>query len=654
MLKVYADIETNGLDDADTIWIFGGKNVETGEVYRFEPFRGEKETKAAIEWAKGVDHWIGHNFISYDVPTTNRLLHPRLIDMARVTDTLIESRTICYDIATPVGARGPHSLKAWGLRLGQHKGDYNNWKEYTDEMVPYWEGDLDTTEALYKFLSKYRDDPQWKKALEVEHQVQIELTRQKFYGFYFNKEDAEETLQEIEEELEALTSSIQEDYPPTLEHYKTIQYRLKKDGDEMATVAKAKEEADMTTVQGDQLLCYRYEAFNPGSPKQRVEKLWEAGWNPIEKTKTHQKFARLKVGMPYGKSVDAMDQEFYDAKRKHLDFYGWTVSEDNLATLPESAPDGARALAQWLTLEGRRSSLTEWIGQVRDDHRIHGTTQHIGAWTGRGAHKDPNTANIASVWYEDTPVRTAVDAVKAKYDTKLRSYWCVPDGSWMVGVDADGIQLRILADYLWRYFEKPEYAKAIMEGKKEDETDIHNMNRKALGLDWLIRDDAKTFIYAWVLNAGDPKVASILRSTIPVAVQAKKRFESSIPGLTPFKSRMLPAIADKGWFTGYDGRKVMVPNLHKTLAGILQNGESVVMKHAKVKWHSDLRGDGINYKPLSWVHDEWQTEVIGSKEEALHVKQVQENSIAWAGKELGFLIDTPGSGSIGSNWAETH
>lgn len=157
-----------------------------------------------------------------------------------------------------------------------------------------------------------------------------------------------------------------------------------------------------------------------------------------------------------------------------------------------------------------------------------------------------------------------------------------------------------------------------------------------------------------MLNAGLPKTASILRTDIPRASKSRDKFESSIKGLKPFKSLLLPAIAEKGWFKGYDGRKVPVPSLHKTLAGILQNGEAVVMKHARRKWVKDLRADLINFKPVGLIHDEYQTEVIGTKEEAEHVKQVQIDSIEWAGKELGFLCPLAGSGSVGYNWADTH
>lgn len=124
--------------------------------------------------------------------------------------------------------------------------------------------------------------------------------------------------------------------------------------------------------------------------------------------------------------------------------------------------------------------------------------------------------------------------------------------------------------------------------------------------------------------------------------------------MSPLKNQLIPYIAEKKWFKGYDGRKVIVPNQHKTLAGILQNGEAVVMKWAMIRSKKELKGTGIRYNQVTWVHDETQSEVVGTKEEAEHVKKVQMEAIEWAGRELGFKIALAGSGSIGLNWAETH
>jgi DNA polymerase I-like protein with 3'-5' exonuclease and polymerase domains len=165
----------------------------------------------------------------------------------------------------------------------------------------------------------------------------------------------------------------------------------------------------------------------------------------------------------------------------------------------------------------------------------------------------------------------------------------------------------VLADYLWRHFEADQYAQAIMKGKKEDETDIHNVNKKALAVPSGTRDMAKTFIYAWLLGAGVAKTGQILKV-----------------------------------------------NMKEALAGILQNGEACLMKHSLLKWHDKARQEGINFKMVGFIHDEYQVEVIGTEEEAKRLGQIQADCMLETGQELGFKIPTPGSYDIGKNWAETH
>ena len=174
-------------------------------------------------------------------------------------------------------------------------------------------------------------------------------------------------------------------------------------------------------------------------------------------------------------------------KLEHYKRYGWKMSEANLATLPESAPQAAKDLAKYLTIEGRRRSLVEWLGHVKEDSRIHGKFWNIGSWTHRMAHTEPNQGNIFSA-FTDKP-KTAVEEVKAEYDYTLRSLWQATPGKVLVGTDAEGIQLRVLTHYMrsevWR--------KAITSGVKEEGTDVHTMNMKALGSVCRNRDAAKTF-----------------------------------------------------------------------------------------------------------------------------------------------------------------
>jgi hypothetical protein len=653
MRIVISDIETNGLNNSDKLWICGGKDLTTGIISRFDNCHEDPVARReAIKWYESADLIVGHNFVQFDAPMLNKLLQPRLIDPRKIVDTLLISRLVNYDIETPKGAKFPHSLQAWGIRLNKHKGDFHEFDKFSIEMVDYWYQDIEVTESLFNHFNDIIWSPDWRKSLRTEHDVQIELVRTQHYGFFFDKTKAEFLLNSVKTKMTTLEDQFQVDFPPKLTEVNRIKYRLKKDGGEMATVTRAKEKYAMTTVEDDDLVCFDWIEFNPGSAKDRIDVLWDAGWKPVDKTKTAINFSRKRIGDPYGKSVASMDKDFYNQKKKDLDRYGFTVSEANLSTLPDIAPTGAKALAQWLTLEGRRSSLVEWLGQCGDDLRIHGRINNIGAWTGRCAHKDPNTANISSPFHGEP--KSAVDEVKKQFDVHLRACWTVPSGSWLVGTDADGIQLRVLADYLWRHFEADQYAQAIMTGRKEDETDIHNVNKRALGVPDATRDMAKTFIYAWLLGAGMAKTAQILKINLNYANIARVRFEKSIDGLYSLKNQLVPYIAEQGYFTGYDGRKVPVPNAHKTLAGILQNGEACLMKHSLLRWHSRARQEGIKFKMVGFIHDEYQVEVTGTEEEAKRLGQIQADCMLETGQDLGFKIPTPGSYDIGKNWAETH
>jgi DNA polymerase-1 len=328
--------------------------------------------------------------------------------------------------------------------------------------------------------------------------------------------------------------------------------------------------------------------------------------------------------------------------------FGWTLSEANLNTLPDTAPVGGKRLAEWLTLEGRRSSLVEWLGHCGDDLRIHGSFTHVGAWTGRMAHRNPNQANIPAQFHGEA--RTDVEKVKDRYDGQMRELWCVPKGCYLVGTDAEGIQLRVLAHLM----KSEEYVHAIVSGRKEDETDIHNLNRKALGMSHVTRDMAKTFIYAFLLGAGNAKVAQILKVKQKEAKQAVENFMQSIEGLADLKKKVIPRIAERGYFKGLDGRRVNVPSEHKTLAGMLQNGESTIMKHASLDWVHKAKRQFLEFKLVTWPHDEWQTEVRGQMKDAELLGKIQRQSIVDTGEKFGMVCPLAGSTDIGSNWKDTH
>lgn len=629
MKLLVCDIEANAIENPSRLWCICAKDFTTKERFEFLcPDVVEDNSQAFQELVQQYDKVVFHFGYGYDLKVIKDLLSFD-IDPSKSLDTLILSRMEDYD------RKGGHSLEAWGNLLNFPKNLFSDFSKLSDELVSRCHTDVDITERILQRYIPVLDKPY----VKLEHDIQFLLEAATERGFWFNNTKAEELLDTVVERKKVLEDQFQKDFAPELTVVNTLKYRTKEDGTEFATVLKAKDKYPKTEVQDDNLLCYDYVSFNPGSSKDRIERLWDAGWKPFEKTKGH-----LKLSWEKDKSSPE-----YTERKERFETYGWTVSEDNLKTLPESAPESAQNIAQWLTLEGRRSSLVEWLGCYNEaTGRIHGQMQGIGAWTQRLSHRNPNQANISSVFLDEP--RNAVERVKQEFDGQLRELWGVPEGSWQVGTDADGIQLRVLTHIM----QSEEYREAILSGDKDLGTDIHNMNRKALYYEHITRNMAKTFIYAFLLGAGKAKVANILSLEFNQAAVAIENFTNSIPGLSNLKNTIVPQSARRGFFVGLDGRKVKTPSQHKTLAGMLQNGEAIIMKTASLIWKKELDKLQIENYLLTFPHDEWQTEIVGTYEEAEEAAKVQRQALKEAGEKLELFIPIEGSSSIGKNWKDTH
>lgn len=595
-------------------------------------------------YALGVDRWIAHNGVGFDMPTINHVLGTSLpTTWPGVVDTFVISRLVNYK------KYNAHSLDEIGKSMGVPKTVFNDYSKLTQEMIDYCIDDVKLTEKIYlRKFEKYVNSPNWADAMSLEHDMVVICQDMSANGFDFNVDKAERLLEAVQHRMDTIEPVFQQQWPPWRVEDRRLKYRVNQDGSLNKRLAEAMWEASPGEweLDGDEVVFYRMKEFNPGSTKDRVEKLWEAGWQPYDKSQTHQKFMRAKVGDMWGKSK--LTPALLAEKRKYFSYYGWKVNEDNLSTLPESAPEGASMLAEWLTLEGRRSPLATWLSCVSDDGAIHGRFWFIGAWTHRMSHSDPNSANIASPFHGEP--HNAVEKVKAEYDADLRSCWRARDGATLVGTDADGIQLRILAHYL----KNDDYVEAIVNGRKEDGTDIHNLNKRALGLEGITRDTAKTFIYAWLLGAANAKVASILRSSIGQAGKAVNSFVDSTKGLGQLKRGQIVRDAKRGYFVGLDGRKVVCNSEHLMLAGYLQNGEAIIMKRANRLWRQRADDAKIDYKQVNFVHDEWQTECYGDTDMCDHLGLIQREAIRDVGVELGLYCPLAGSTDMGANWLETH
>jgi DNA polymerase-1 len=642
---VICDIETNGLKNPDRLWLIVCKEIESGKVHVFkEPDRNPYEFS---QFAKKVTQWVGHNFLAFDYRHINRLCSGVSIDPTRVVDTLVISRL------TNFLRKEGHSLSSFGDDLNLPKLDFNDWSSLSEDMIEYCVRDVEINYKLYLKQLPFIQSPLWKKSLRVEHDLVLVCNSIQDHGFFFDKDKAQEVYLSVSSEVSELEASLTASFPPKTKLYKEVLPRATKYGTlhkaQFKWLEKLGGDANdlLDYTPGYPFSVFTWEPFNPGSTSQIVERLNEAGWKPKEKTKGH--YIAWKEYERNGTKENA------ERLAKFLQT-GWSISEANLATLPEDAPPAAKSLARYLLLRNRKKLLETWLEAVGEDGRIHPTLNGLGAWTHRMSHTDPNLANVPTEKPQDP------DDIKELNQT-LRSLFCVPKDRLLIGVDADSIQLRILAHYM----NDPKFTEALINGDKSKGTDLHSLNAVALGAPCKGRRDAKTFIYAWLLGAGVERVAEILGCSIEEAKKAREDFLAYYPGLQKLKQVQIPFDAARGYFEGLDNRFVScygedeAQRRHYMLGGYLQNGEKVVMAHANIRWRARLDRERVPYWQVNFVHDEWQTETLNDMDLAMYIANVQAESIKEVGLELNLRCPMAGSilgaheaVAIGRNWRETH
>lgn len=641
------DIEADALVNPTNIWLIVCKDIDTGECHIFRNLNENViELSKFKEFAKGVTLWIGHNILGYDCPVMVKLIDVHL-QLDQCLDTLILSKLIDY-------SRLGHSVEDYGLEFGIPKGKFVDFSKYSQEMEDYCVRDVDICHRIYLKYLRYLSNPIHAPSISLEHSFQLVVNDLHTNGFSFNSAKATTLLARVEADLAILDKDILTAFPPRLRLIREITPKATKYGTiSLTSIPKELRECVSDLSVGASFSYCGWNVFNPSSHKQIVSVLNDSGWKPTDRTQTHIDTERELARIKFQKGVDLRKKELI-VKLTELKKTGWKVNEANLETLPAKAPAGARTLAKRILLEARRRTLTEWLGLVEADGRIHGRFQGIGAWTHRMSHQNPNTANIPNEF--DTAGK------KKLLGKELRSLWQAPRNRLLVGVDAEGIQLRIFAHLI----NDPEFTRALVEGKKDDKTDPHSLNQSILGSVCKSRQAAKRFIYALLLGAGMGKLSEILGCGDSETKEALDRLMGRYTGWQTLKDEVFPKDAKRGWFVGLDGRRVRIPGetessrKHLAMSGYLQSGEAIVMKRATLKWVDNLRLDGALL--VNFVHDEWQTECPNDMNIAIKIAQRQADSLREVGEEMKLHCPLAGSYwnddhkdyTVHTNWSMTH
>jgi len=335
----------------------------------------------------------------------------------------------------------------------------------------------------------------------------------------------------------------------------------------------------------------KYTAFNIGSRQQIAERLMELGWKPKHYT---------------DKGNIIVSEEILD---------GINLEE-------------ARKFSRFFLLQKRTAQIQSWINSYNDTTgRVHGRVLTLRTITGRMAHYNPNMAQVP--------------AIRSPFGKECRDCWTVdnPHTHVLVGTDASGLELRCLAHLM----NNEEYTNEILNG------DVHTANMKMAGL--TNRDQAKTFIYAFMYGAGAAKIGKIVGGNKEHGQELINKFLTNIPALKRVRNAVQRA-AERGKIRGVDGRHLYIRSPHSALNTLIQGAGASICKDWLINMVQRVSQKGLDVKLVASVHDEYQFEV--AKKDVEQFGTITREAIKDTERNLNFRCPLDSTWKQGSTWAETH
>lgn len=472
-------------------------------------------------------------------------------------------------------------------------------------MLTYCVQDVVVTKKLYeKLMSK--NYPQ--EPITLEHQAQWLMAKQERNGFPFYVFAAQELEVELRSRSSTLDAILRQQVPPIPDKV----FTPKRDN-------KTKGYFKGVPIQ-------KYKDFNPNS-RQQIEWL-------------------IKNHFKYLPNNEELFEEGTDRLKIDDITFGYLKADPD-------APEALRKLAgvfeEYLMITKRLGQLIDgkygWLKCVKEDGRIHGSVNSCGAVTGRATHAAPNVAQVPSIG--------------SPYGKECRSLFTVPEEWYQAGVDASGLELRCLAHFMYPY-DNGAYAHEILNG------DIHTANQLAAGLPE--RNQAKTFIYAFLYGAGDAKIGKIVHGDAKDGKRLKREFLSKTPAIADLKAAITNALVaeefrgrvirwKRRYLKGLDGRPLHVRSIHSALNLLLQSAGALICKKWIILLEENLIAQGLDhgkdFQYMAWVHDEVQI-ACRTKEIAETVVKVAQDSMRQAQDFFGFRVQLDTEGKIGKNWCDCH
>ena len=594
------DIEGNSLTP-DKIWVVCVENIQTGEKHSF------KEAAEFLAWHKKEHVYVAHNGLHYDFYYLP-LLWGVDLPTSRCIDTFVLGHLYNPYLA------GGHGLDAWGQRVKLPKIEFSDFSQYSEEMEHYCARDASICRRVYLALArKMRDFGYSENSCWLEHHFAAVINEQQRNGFAFNIEEAEKLYASLREKEAELERAIRDYFPAKLKSKGVYLYKTTKDGRPYSSYLKHTEKYAKVSHRDDGTYeTFEQVPFNVGSPLQRLERLLDAGFKPSKKTKSG----------------------------------GWATDEESvLRFAEESGIAEVGMIAEWLVHNGRANMVRNWLENVdRTDSRIHGVVFSCGAGSRRCRHTSPNTANIPST--------------EARFGHECRSLWVASADRELVGIDAAGLEGRILVHYLGEASPKNRqaaYDYILDTQAKFGVKDFHTLNAEQITKRVLPKErkPVKNDFYALIYGATDRKLGAMSGGDEELGTKIRQVLGDAVPGLGELMEQARKEFYDNGgYLRTIDGGYVKCESPHAALNYKCQSAGAIVMKLAAVLQDREIRKNGWDAFKVGDIHDEWQFDSHPNYSKL--VGEAGRQSIRLAGEKLKLGVPLDGTYSIGKTWAETH
>lgn len=567
-------------------------------------------------WMSRCPSLVGHNILDYDLPVLSCLTQEEFEGRTfpEAIDTLLLSKWLWPNLTTPAGCKnGPHSLDAWGIRLGRRKPAQEDWTEFSPEMLHRCREDVMINVALFEKQQlelEKRKHPLTEWSIRNEHDFAI-LCRQTWkHGHPINKDYAESLIGWCEEQMASFERRILRFFPPRVvigesKDPKTKCYRwqkaFKKDG--TPTVRTTEYWGDELGLVAGDYCKVSFAVIDLGSQKQVKEALLYLGWQPRE----------WNVSDKTGKVTSPK------------------LTEDSFDSIP---PGVGQDIAQWLKLNHRRNFLRGIVEKAQynsmwDCWVVPFSIDTLGTVSGRVTHRVVvNVPNPGSFLGKEC---RAV-------------FTCWPEERF-VTADLAGAHLHLTGCWI-QGMDGGKYIKAMLEGDKSKGTDNHTLLAQAVNLS---RDDAKTLIYLWLNGGREGRLAGILNMPKEKARRVLKDLDRELPAFTKLSNGLQAKWKKDGYIETMTGHRLAPYKSNEVLSYCLLSTEAAIQKRACVITWQWIEAERIPARFLMMYHDEqsWSA----PPEYAGRVKQFMEAAVEVACKEIGLSPAMRAEGEVAFDWS---